>query len=101
MFVSQINQHVLKQKNNSTLYTGECYKNKVKTYWLKCRKNTENLNSKVSKTSNDRTMVLSKCEICGSEKSRLIKNQEGKGISSNLGIRTPLTKVPVLGYVLF
>ena len=46
-------------------------------------------------------MTLSKCEICGSKKSRFIKNQEAKGSLSNLGIRTPLSKVPLLGDILF
>ena len=46
-------------------------------------------------------MILSKCAICGSKKSRFIKNKEAKGILSNLGIRTPLNKVPVLGDILF
>ena len=73
----------------------------MKSHCLKCRKNTENINPKVSKTSNGRTMVLSKCAICGSKKSRFIKNQEAKGLLSNLGIRTPLIKVPSLGNILF
>ena len=77
------------------------YKCKMKSCCLKCRKNTENINLKVSKTSNGRTMVLSKCAICGSKKSRFIKNQEAKGLLSNLGIRTPLSKVPLLGDILF
>ena len=74
---------------------------KLKSYCLQCRKNTENINPKVSKTRNRRTMVLSKCAICNSKKSRLIKNQEAKGLLSNLGIRTPLSKVPILGDNLF
>ena len=57
----------------------------MKSYCLKCRKNTENINSKVSKTSNSRTMVLSKCGICGSKKSSFIKNREVKELLSNLG----------------
>ena len=73
----------------------------MKSYCLKCRKNTENLNPSVSSTSNGKTMVLSKCAICGSKKSRFIKNQEAKGLLSNLGVRTPLSKVPMLGYILF
>ena len=73
----------------------------MKSYCLKCRKNPENLNSRVSKTSNGRTMVLPKCAICGSKKSRFIKNQEAKGLLSNLGVRTPLSKVPILGDILF
>ena len=73
----------------------------MKSYCLKCRKNTENINQRVSKTSNGRTMVLSKCTICDSKKPRFIKNQEAKGILSNLGIRTPLSRAPILGDILF
>ena len=73
----------------------------MKSYCLKCRKDTENINPKVSKTSNGRTMLLSSCSICGSRKSRFIKNQEAKWLLSNLGIRTPLSKVPILGDILF
>ena len=46
----------------------------MKSSCLKCRKNTQNINPRVSKTSNGRTMVLSKSTICGSKKSRFIKN---------------------------
>ena len=73
----------------------------MKFYCLKCRKDTENINPKISKTSNGRTMVLSKCAICGSKKSRFIKDQEAKGLLSNLGVRTPLRKVPILDDILF
>ena len=73
----------------------------MKSYCLKCKKDTENINPKVSKTSNNRIMVLSKCAICGSKKSRLTKNQEARGLLSNLGIKTPLNKVPILGDILF
>ena len=73
----------------------------MKSYCLKCKKDTENINPNVSKTRNNRTMLLSKCAICGSKKSRFIKNQEAKGILSNLGIKTPLSKVPILGGILF
>ena len=73
----------------------------MKSYCLKCRKDTENLNPRVSKTSKGRTMLLSKCAICGSEKSRFIKDQEAKGLLSNLDIRTPLSKVPILADILF
>ena len=73
----------------------------MKFYCLKCRKDTENINPKVSSTSNGKAMILSKCAICGSKKSRFIKNQEAKGLLSNLGIRTSLSKVPILGDILF
>ena len=46
-------------------------------------------------------MILSKCAICESKKSRFIKKQEAKGLLSNLGIRTPLSKVLLLGDILF
>ena len=71
------------------------------SYCLKCKKNTENIKPVVSKTSNGKTTVLSKCAICGSKKSKFIKGQEAKGLLSNLGIRTPLSKFPMVGDVLF
>ena len=46
-------------------------------------------------------MILSKCAICGSKKSRFIKDQETKELLNNLGVRTPLSKVSVLGDILF
>ena len=46
-------------------------------------------------------MVLSKCAISGSKKSRFTKNQEAKGLLNNLSIKTPLSKVPILGDILF
>ena len=73
----------------------------MKSFCLKCKKDTENINSRVSNTNNGRTMILPKCAICGSKKSRFTKNQEAKGILSNLGIRTTLSKVPLLGNILF
>ena len=73
----------------------------MKSYCLKCEKDTENINLMVSKTINNRTMILSKCAQCGSKKSRFIKNQEAKGLLSNLGIRTPLSNIPILGDILF
>ena len=70
------------------------------SYCLKYRKDTENINPRVSNTSNGKTMILSKCAICGSKKSRFIKNQETNGLS-NLGIKTPSSKVPLIGDILF
>ena len=73
----------------------------MKSYCLKCRKDTENINPRVSNTSNGRKTILTICAICGSKTSRFIKNQEAKGLLSNLGVRTPLSKVPILGDILF
>ena len=66
------------------------------SYCLKCRKNTESINPKVLKTTKCKTMILLKCAICGSKISKFIKEQQGKGLLSNLGIRTPLDKIPIL-----
>ena len=65
---------------------------KIKLYCLKCRKDSENINPRVSNTSNGRKMTLSKCATCGSKKSKFIKDQESKGLLSNLGTRRPLSK---------
>ena len=46
-------------------------------------------------------MILSTCAKCGNQKSKFIKEQEAKGLLSNLGLRTPLNKIPVLGDILF
>ena len=57
----------------------------------KKKKKTENINTRASATSNGRTMILSKCAICGGKTSKCIKNQVAKGLFSSLGIRTPLS----------
>ena len=70
------------------------------SYCLVCKKNTENKNSKIAKTKNNRLTLLLKCSACHNKKSRFIKEQEAKGLLSNLGIKTLLSKVPLLN-VLF
>ena len=70
------------------------------TYCIKFRKNAETLNSKIFKTKNSRLIMQSKCADCGIKKSRFVKEQEVKGLLSNLGIKTPLSKIPLLN-VLF
>ena len=72
----------------------------MKTYCVKCRKNTKNLNLKIFKAKNNRLIMQSKCSDCGVKKSRFVKEQEVKGLLSNLGIKTPLNKIPLLN-VLF
>ena len=73
----------------------------MKSYCLKYKKDTENINPRVVNTINGKTILLSKYAKCASKKSGFIKNQEAKGIISNLGIRAPLSKVPLLGDILF
>ena len=58
------------------------------TYCVKCRKTTENLHSKIFKTKNGRLIMKSKCPVCGIKKSRFVKEQDAKGLLSNLGIKT-------------
>ena len=53
------------------------------------------------KTKNGRFVLSSECAICGSRKSKFMKEQEAEGLLSNLGIRTPLSKIPLLGDLLF
>ena len=69
----------------------------MESYCLKGRKYTENINPQISCTSNDKTMISSKCAICGSKKSKFIKKRRKKGLLSKLGIKTPLSKTPKLG----
>ena len=66
-------------------------------YCFKCRKNTESKNPKVVRIKNGRVMLISKCEVWDSKKSRLIKKQEASGLLSSLGIKTPLSKIPLSG----
>ena len=73
----------------------------MKSYCLKCKKDTENINPKVLSTGNSKAMILSTCAICASKKPRFIRNQEAKGLLSNLRLRTPLSKVPILADMLF
>ena len=73
----------------------------MKSHCLNCKQDTENINPIVSNTSNGRTMVLSKCAKFGSKKSRFIKTQEAKGLLSNLGVTNLLSKVQLLGDILF
>ena len=66
------------------------------TYSVKCGKNTENINSKIFKTKNNRLIMLSKWPVCGIKTSRFVEEQEEKGLLSNLGIKTPLSKIPLI-----
>ena len=69
---------------------------KKETYCLVCRKYTKNINPKIARNTQNRSMIQSNCAICSSKNSRFIKEQQAMGILSNLGIKTPLSKVPLL-----
>ena len=66
------------------------------TYCLACRKYTKNNDPKIVRNRQNRLMIQSNCATCGSKKSRFIKEQQAMGILSDLGIKTPLSKVPLL-----
>ena len=68
----------------------------MNAYYVKCKKNTENIDPKILRTKNNRLIMQSKCNDCGFKKSRFVKEQEAKGLLSNLGIKTPLNKIPLL-----
>ena len=72
----------------------------MKTYCVRCRKNTENLNSKIFKRRNNRLIMQSKYPECVNKKSSFVKEQEAKGLLSNLGIKTPLSRISVLNVLL-
>ena len=67
----------------------------MKTYCLACRKYTKSINPKIVRNKQNKSMIQSNCAICGSKKSRFIKEQQAMGLLS-LGIKTPLSKVPLL-----
>ena len=71
------------------------------SYCLKCKNYKENINPRTSKASNNKTMLLSKWSVCGSKKSRFIKEQEVSELFIRLGIKTPFSKIPLLGNILF
>ena len=62
----------------------------MKTYCVKCRKDTENTDPKIVRRKNNRLVMQLKCSVCGFKKSRFVKEQEAKGLLSNLGIKAPL-----------
>ena len=66
------------------------------TYCLLCRKYTKDTDPRIVKSKNERSMIQSNCAICGSKKSRFVKEQQAKELLRNLGIKIPLNKVPLL-----
>ena len=69
---------------------------KKENYYLVCKKYTKNNNPKIVRNWQNRLMIQSNCAICDSKKSRFIKKQQAMGILSDLGIKTTLSKVPLL-----
>ena len=74
---------------------------KIISSYRKCEENTKSIKPLVSKAINGGTIILSKCAVCNTKKARFIKKQEAKGLLSNLGIRTLLSKIRVLRDISF
>ena len=55
----------------------------MKTYCLKCKKDTDNIDPKMFKTKNNKLLMQSKCRVCNNKKSRFIKEQDAKDLLSN------------------
>ena len=72
---------------------------KTKTYCVKCKKDTENIDPKIFKTKNNKLIMQSQCTDCRNKKSRFVKKQDAKGLLSNLGIRTPFSKIPLFNFL--
>ena len=72
----------------------------MKTYCVKRKTNTENINLKIFKTKFNKLVMQSQCINCKNKKARFVKEQDAKGLLSNLGISTPFSKIPLLN-VLF
>ena len=72
----------------------------MKTYCIVCKKDTENKNSKVYRTKNGRIILESTCSECNNKKSRFISKNKGSGLLSSLGIRKPLSEIPLLNVLL-
>ena len=81
-------------------FVGQPYHKNNSNHCLRCKKNTENINSGVSNTSNNKTILFSKCVICDTKKPRFVKKQ-GSGMLSSLGLKTPLSKIPLFADILF
>ena len=71
----------------------------MKTYCVKCRRNTDNIDSKIFRTKNNRLLMQSKCSVCKNKKSRFVKEQEAKGLLSNLGKNTPFSKISLWNFL--
>ena len=72
----------------------------MKSYCVECKSDTTDIDPKMYRTKNNRLVIQSRCPVCGIKKSRFVKKQEAKALLKNLGIKTLLSKIPLLN-VLF
>lgn len=76
-------------------------RNEVKSYCVRCRKQTPTQDPHVVKTANGRYRLVGTCPYCGTQKSQFVSSQKASGLLSMLGIKTPLANIPLLGPLLF
>ena len=74
---------------------------RLESYCLNRKNDTINKNSKIARTKHINLVIISKCTACDKKKATLIKTQESSGLLSYLGMKTPLSKIPWIGYILF
>ena len=72
----------------------------MKSYCVKCKSDTKDIDPKMCRTKNNRLIMQSGCPVCGIKKSRFVKKQEAKALLKNLGIKTLLSKIPLLNVLL-
>ena len=103
LFVDQISQKIFKKittiKNNPMLYR-IMLKNKMKTFPMKCKGDSQNIDPKTVRTKNNRLVMQSEFPVYIIKKSIFVREQEAKILLSHLGIKKPLSKIPLLN-VLF
>ena len=90
----------MQQQKIIQCFANWCYKNRIKTYCANCRRDTENIDSKMVRTKSNRLIMQSKCTACRIKRLRFVKEQEAKNLLSCLGTKTPLSKISLLN-VLF
>ena len=71
----------------------------MKSYCVECKSDTTGIDPKMCRTKNNRLVMQSRCPVCGIKKSRFVKKQEAKALLKNLGIKTLLSKIPLLNAI--
>ena len=73
----------------------------LKTYCASFKQNTVNKISSFKRAKQNRLVLVSNCAVCMKKKSNFIKNQEASRLLSDLRLRIPINKIPVLGKIFF
>ena len=92
---------IIWKKKSKILITNKLYIKQCYGIVWSVEKNTSSKNPEVLRTKNETIMLLSKCKVCDSKRSKFIKEQGTSGLLSSLGIKTPLNKISLFGPLLF